>query len=75
MYYSEVSKCTVSKLEALKQIIDLCGRWYRITGHDEDDLDKYLEGHPQLLDIEQWNCFVKLERENQKISVEKSPTG
>jgi hypothetical protein len=59
MYYSELSKSQVNELEALKQIIDLCDRWYQLA-HPPVSLDQYLKNHPDLLNIEQWTCFRKI---------------
>ncbi len=59
MYYSVITQSPVSEADALKQIIDLCGRWYDMASPPET-LDKYLQYHPQLLDIDSWNCFNRI---------------
>jgi len=58
-YYSEVSKNDVTEPEAIAQIIELCNRWYQMAWPERNDFDQYFKAHPQLLDIEQWNCFRK----------------
>ncbi len=59
-YYSEVSKGEVTEAEAIKQIIDLCDLWYRMS-HRSESLGQYLKEHTDLLDIDQWNCFRKID--------------
>ncbi len=58
-YYSELTKCEVSEPEAIKQIIDLCDRWYQLA-HPNISFNNYLRSHSQLLDIEQWACFRRI---------------
>lgn len=57
-YYSEISKSRITEQEAIKQIVDLCNRWYQMAQPSEE-LDTYIKSHPDLLDIERWNCFRK----------------
>jgi len=61
MYYSEISKSEVTEPEAVKQIIDLCSRWYQIA-QPKYSFGKYIKKHPEFLDIEYWPYFEKLEQ-------------
>ena len=60
MYYSKISKCTVSEEEAHTQIIRLCEKWFRLT-HPEGNFEKYFIKHPEIFLIERWPDFKKLE--------------
>jgi hypothetical protein len=61
MYYSHLSQSGIDEIQAHAQIIELCERWYNIA-HPQGDFVKYLKNHTDLLDIERWNCFIKLDQ-------------
>lgn len=45
--------------EALNQIIDLCDFWQHAASPGES-LGQYLNAHPHILNVENWNCFSKI---------------
>lgn len=58
-YYSNITQNEITESEALKQIIDLCDFWQHATS-PEESLGQYLNAHPHVLNIENWNCFSKI---------------
>jgi hypothetical protein len=61
MYYSEITCNGVTEIEAHMQIISICEQWYNLA-HPQGDFVRYFKRHPDLLYIEKWPCFVKLEQ-------------
>ena len=59
MYYSEITRGKVTEIEAHMQIIALCERWYNLA-HPSGNFINYFKGHADLLNIEQWPCFVEI---------------
>ena len=55
-YYSNISHSVVDECEALKQIIDFCNEWKKLSNRSIK-LDTYLRKHAEIIDISQWNCF------------------
>lgn len=61
-YYSEISNSIVSEPEAMKQIIDICGKWYEIA-RPKVGFDQYLKRHSELLEIANWPYFKRSEQQ------------
>lgn len=59
MYYSNITNQYVDESEALKEIIDLCNRWHDIVKPPQT-LETYLMDHPEVFNIDEWNCFKKI---------------
>ncbi|WP_326974645.1 hypothetical protein [Caproicibacter sp. BJN0012] len=60
MYYSEISKSTVTEEEALMQIVHLCSKWFQYS-HPKGDLSNYLMKHSDIFLIERWPDFKKID--------------
>ncbi len=63
MYYSEITCDRITEIEAHMQILALCERWHNLA-YPNGDFIKYLKKHTNLLNIEQWPCFIKIKEYN-----------
>jgi hypothetical protein len=61
MYYSEITQSKVNEIEAHMQIIEICERWYNVA-HPKGDFVEYFKAHADLLSIEKWTCFQRIEQ-------------
>lgn len=59
MYYSYISKSTVTDFQAYKQLFDILQRWF-YWAHPNESFDKYILQNPERFTIKYSNCFEEI---------------
>lgn len=56
LYYSYISKHTVTELEAHIELFDVTARWF-YWAHPDEDFDEYIRNNSEKLTVSNSRCF------------------